>query len=401
MMHPAMIPFGFLLALACAGDAAAMSDGGHLQPEPIRVYLRGDPEPIPATQIEVLKMGVRFASPSGPRVVSWSEVRTITGDLSESERDVIDAYSDRVWRAMARYRRGDIVLAEPLLESLFEQYASISGPTAVEICEALTRIRLARGARTSAIAPWLCWMTAAAPPARASPDGDMAPGSAAVAGETKLLPSLPPVFVRAAGVERLARRGVELPPATGALDGPARELAEWYQAAAVQAVGLEPSYPPRPSDPDAGLVADIVLAVATGATERSEARDRLGAVVVSHGGSWREAWARLGIGRSLVREPVRERQLLGVIELAHLPARFAVTHPELAWIALGEISAAMRRLGEPSAAEAFVQEMRGLFPSREIELPTDPAWLLPPQPQRPEGSADIAGRPDPRTIPDE
>ena len=48
-----------------------------------------------------------------------------------------------------------------------------------------------------------------------------------------------------------------------------------------------------------------------------------------------EAWVRVGLGRSLMRESAVEDQLVGVAQMLHVPARLRGESPYLAGVALG------------------------------------------------------------------
>jgi hypothetical protein len=103
--------------------------------------------------------------------------------------------------------------------------------------------------------------------------------------------------------------------------------------------------------------------------------------------SWMEAWCRIGLGRSLIREEESGARLRGVIELLHLPARFGTEHPNLAGVALADAAVTMAELGDVEAARSLKDELIAKFPNHPV-LAWDPLAKI---------SASAARRPDLRS----
>ena len=123
-------------------------------------------EQSPAGQaMGVGPQGVRVRSPQGDVVVvGWDRVLAVPASLREAAEPFRNLATD-TWRARTRLERGDLVLAEPLLQATFERAQAeqrlLRGPTGMVVAEGLLRCRLARGAVAAAIEPWLLWMDAA------------------------------------------------------------------------------------------------------------------------------------------------------------------------------------------------------------------------------------------------
>jgi hypothetical protein len=86
---------------------------------------------------------------------------------------------------------------------------------------------------------------------------------------------------------------------------------------------------------------------------------------------WLEAWCRVGIGRSLLRESDESSRMQGVIELLHLPARFGAQEPYLSAVALAEAAVALGEMGDAAGASAIKSELREKF-SRSAVLEWEP-----------------------------
>ncbi len=82
--------------------------------------------------------------------------------------------------------------------------------------------------------------------------------------------------------------------------------------------------------------------------------------------AWVHAWCHAGLGRSLVKELDSDSQMIGVAELAYLPAAYERTVPYLTGIALAESSLAMLRSGNDAAAVSLRDRVTEKFPSHPI-----------------------------------
>ncbi len=335
----------------------------------------------------LVTLGESGATQADQRLIGWDRVKLVEGEAAQKAAQFTQL-STEAWRARSRAERGDWGAAEPLFEHLFTQLEGKDGPTAALVAEGLLRCRLRRGAQGVAVWPWLEWLGimersgglgAAGSKTRAGwLGGNIDPGQSGAAGravdeETGLAVALPPVWVGgSAGVlagapewERFRDRGGEV-----------GELAALYEQASRYEAGLPVGVPTAGSEsPGVRLVHDIVVARIGSDEERKAARSALNMrISPAPTGSgvtkkpaplpprWLEAWCRAAIGRSLLREADEASRMQGVIELLHLPARFASDQPYLTGVALAEASAALADLGDAAGAAALKSDLASRFP---------------------------------------
>jgi predicted DNA-binding transcriptional regulator YafY len=77
---------------------------------------------------------------------------------------------------------------------------------------------------------------------------------------------------------------------------------------------------------------------------------------------WVQAWAHYFIGVSLLSESGVGRQHSGLVNLAHVPARFAADQPYLAALALAKMAQTLDGLGDSAAAASLRAELASRFP---------------------------------------
>ena len=163
-----------------------------------------------------------------------------------------------------------------------------------------------------------------------------------------------------------------------------RAMERWYQLSAQ--VELDPRTPlaapdavPETTDAvaqafrkGAELLRAMVESRSADARLRVSARDRLDAGLESDIGTWREAWRRVALGRSLLMEKDPSQRSDGVFHLMHLPARFATTQPYLCSIAAGAIAKELstRAKDEAAAALRLAQEFGAAAPPPSPLAPT-------------------------------
>lgn len=308
-------------------------------------------------------------APGVTRTISWHRVKRVMGPRAEDAR-AYAAIAEDAWRASERLRRGDAPLAEPLFERLDEVYAGVEGPTASVVSEGLLLCRLDRGAWEQAIGPWLD----VAASVRADEELAEPPfGRRPIDEATLLARDLPPMWVDPAlteAVESAANRRL------GAGDEVVAALAAWTAAAARFERTGDASLPEMSGDasehPGVRLMRLVVSARAGDAPRRSAARSDLARLAQRRTGEWVEAWARAGVGRSLLLEESEEARLDGVLELLHLPARFGDSQPYLAGLALAEAAAELHEQGRGDEARRLRGRLLRHFPGHSaIE------WLRP------------------------
>lgn len=393
LLRPAALLAGARLATLAGGAACA-----HAQST---VSLRGSAEPAVGQVQPLDRAGVTIKTGGAPdgarelRVISWDRVRLVTAaDGSPAPMaPALSAYADGLFRARTRLERGDIDLAARAAERLYARGETIEGPSGALLAECVLRVRLARGAHASAVAPWLRLLNvrAAAPAAKADLPvwtGGTTSLSPVIDPATGLCPALPPIFSTLRGpaaVRTLADEAWSLAAPSAPVAERVRELAAWYKAAASHAAGI---IAPLPATASAGAVTDdgvqlvheLVLARAGSAGERERARaalqQRLAALDTQDFADetdppapasdtivrarWAAGWCHAGLGLSLLREESPESRRRGVLELLHLPARFADELPQLTRIALAEAAEALRSQGQPAGAALLDDELREL-----------------------------------------
>lgn len=407
-----------------------------LTPAHAQVTLRGSAEPYAGEVAAVSPAGVRVrlgaapadgaADPATLRELSWDRVRTVDGPLS-GEALRLRPIADALFRARARLERGDWPAADDALNTIPADAFIPPGASASVLHEATMRVRLERGWRTGALAPWLRWrsnrLAAPVPPSRWV--GGIIDLPPVIDPATALPPRLPPIFSAAAQPTALRALADDAPwPTADSLDPASRELAALYRHAARVELARLPSPPvdlpsltaltlPRPTSQDDAvqLVLDIVEARAAAQPgDRSAARNRLkrrldaaqaawgdelaadptAAASTSGPPPWTEAWIRAALGRSLLLEPETTARRLGIVELLHVPSRFAGTTPELARLCLVEALAALRELDDRQGAAAIANEIDTLFGGLPDEVVISTASSAPPPSTSPASPAPSA-----------
>jgi len=359
-----------------------------------QVELRGQARPLDAEVLAVGPDGVRVKIDDGgdpaPRTIAWDRVRAVRGKWA-ADASAFGDLADQLWRARARLERGDRRAAERAFEDLARTRSGLPGPSGAVLAEGLIRVRLSRGATAQAVSAWLWWLQAraAATPRQISGwIGGTIRLPPLIDEHSGLVPRLPPIVSMAdspAGVRLMADQPASPPADAGS--GVAAEIAAWYALAArFEADPASPVALPaaRSGDDGAAMVAEIVSARAGHADERRAARAKLlrriavaqvaqaeetgtdssaspgasgsAAGPTAASARWIEAWCRAGVGRSLIREssPAEIRQ--GVIEMLHVPARFADATPELARLALADAAVVLAALGDAQAAATLREE---------------------------------------------
>lgn len=329
------------------------------------IELRGGVE-VSAPIEAVTLTGVRVGG-SAPRTIAWDRIKVITGEFASDALEY-EEIADAAWRARTRLARGDAMMAEPLFAWLFNLYQLEDGPTAELVTTGYLRCLLDRGAQADAVAPWLDTIRLGAVVADPDASNGSEPGP--------LQPRLAPIFEDSPELRALAESG--LPSKLQATGGQAHALAWWYAEAARFDAGLPKQLvTTRPNEQgadedDLEFIERLVLCRTGDRAERKRARAQLERVYESDTGTWREAWARTAVGRSLLLEDDEHEQHLGIIELLHVPARYADDQPALAALALRDAARAMRNLGDHQAADALLEQLRSIDPSRPAPPPRPP-----------------------------
>jgi len=290
-----------------------------------------------------------------PRLIGWDSVKLVLGERAD-EAESFMQLADRAWRARVRLAREDFRMATPLFEELFERFEGASGPTALMVAEGLARCRVWRGDVPGAVTPWL-------EAARLREAGVEMAGDPALTPvldpETLLLSAAPPIFL-----ETDALRGLAESSAPEREDTVGGALRAAYRRAARFELGLETETTPGagPSHDGARFVRQIVDARTGDASQREAARFALKSGLEDDFGTWREAWRRVALGRSLLREDDPAMRTAAMFHMVHVPARFARSQPYLAGVALAEMSLERMREGDGDVAAALRAELERLEP---------------------------------------
>jgi len=325
-----------------------------------QLTLRGGAPAPPGEVVGVTDQGVQIGQ-SGEdgragvhELVPWDRVRAVGGAFAD-EAVEYEWASDAAWRARTRLARGDAIAAEPLFMRLFERYRRERGPLSRMVAEGLMRCRLLRGAHPAAVEPWLVLVRTGAGEQRTS-------ARATLGGSpTALVPALPPIWLDTASVRAFAGAGVpvDVPGLSDDADANrALELAELYHHAACWTCRIGSTLPQQEvGDAEVLLVRALVVAqTSDDAGERDAARRELRKTIERVREPWVEAWCRVALGRSLLRESDTEQRLLGVVDLLHLPARLGRVSPYLTGIALAEAADALEQLGDTAGAATLRRE---------------------------------------------
>lgn len=360
-----------LVAMTCAQAAllltawpppalasAALQDARDLSPRE-QVIRRGDLPPAEGEIVRLDDAGVAVRIPgtgagAKERVISWHEVREVTGATHRDAWLRYQPVAEDLWRAVSRLQRGDTMLALPLFERLFERYRGQTNEPALLAAEGLLRCQLAQAANELAVIPWLEVVRLR----DAGVTSDALTSLSSVIDEaTSLCPQLPPAWVSAARTTRLER---DLAAYDAQGDERVAALASLYRAFASISIGNQPVVNEVKSDEPGVTMLSHMLGVRTAKLNAVTGRD---AMRRTHDWpAWAQAWLHVQIGESLLREKDRPSQDLGLVHLAHLPAAFARTQPYLAGLALRTMAEALDARGEANRAASLRRLVSDRYP---------------------------------------
>jgi len=357
------------LVCACAASGQDEAPGAAQPDQPVELVLWGGRSVPDGEVFEIGPEGIVFEDPFGVhRTVRWDYIRAVRGEHAD-EAEPFMGRARLAWRARTRLERGDAVTAEPMFEELYPIYEGLTGEMASMVAEGLLRCRLRRSAQTAAVRPWLAYLVSeGAPPYRSRMAGALRPACDEKSG---LVPSLAPVWLDTPAVEAFARSEPIVVWTEKGTAAPRRAevLESLYRYAARFECGLETGMPTveltsgEQADEGLRLVHAMVAARCGDEVERGDARRILVSLRDKPGAAdgWIEAWCRLGIGRSLLREADPETRRLGVVELLHLPARFNSSQPYLAGVALAEAAVALDEIGDSAGGASLLAELRDSY----------------------------------------
>ncbi len=129
-----------------------------------------------------------------------------------------------------------------------------------------------------------------------------------------------------------------------------------------------------PNEPAVRILSSLLACTDTDVRKRSDAQ-RILLREFSEGPAWVEAWARFALGVSLLNENDQESCQRGLVNLIHLPARYARSQPYLAGLALATAAQAHRERGDAAAAATLHAEIERLFPNHPLLKLAEPVKL--------------------------
>lgn len=287
------------------------------------------------------------------RRLSLGEMRDVEGPLA-ADFEPLRADARALARARSRLARGDAPGAEEIYDSLWSHVAATPGPTRAEVAAGLLACRVQRGAWTSAVDAWLAGL---------EEWGSRGPGSAnpawpsAIGTWGDLVRELPPAFVDSAATRAWADRELA---ETG--DGRASDYQMIYRQAARLAAGRSWTLPAgieKRTGPWRELPGEMVLAMAPDESVRAASRERIQARLDNPepDPAWVQAWARFGLGRSLLVETDVQSRRLGLLQMMWVLARPEIA-PTLATPALTLSVEALRDMGHHAEAERLLASFR-------------------------------------------
>ena len=313
--------------------------------------------PVTSVSIRGVEVGGTEA-----RVIGWDNVKRVMGGGADAATPYMEM-AEHAWRARIRLARGDFGMASGLLEELYGRLKGEDGPTALMVAEGTMACRLWYADRVGAVDAWLEAVRLRSKGEKIAGDPPLHP---MVDPDTLLTPALAPVWLETDALMELA---VSWSESAAAPEDVAQRLRVLYAASARRALGMAVDEEAVAAAAFGGesrtgvaLVGQMVQAMALDPARRASARAALRAGLAGDSGTWREAWRRAALGRSLLLEEDEASRLAGLFELVHLPARFSRSQPQLAGMALAEMSLELMRRGEPSAGERLRRELETRYP---------------------------------------
>jgi hypothetical protein len=366
-----------LVACVASGVWAALASTSLARPVVLRDGTRVEGKVLATTLGGVRLEGDGAGNAKGARVVSWDLVKGVEGDAGAGNFGLA---ADALWRARTRLERGDARAAEAVAEPLVETYASEGGPSALLAAECVVRCRLARGAQAAAVSAWLWWVQVQEGRGTdvwiggGTALGAMADSATGLAVQLAPMWAPGPTAVSAASSTDWSR--------ARASGGSAGALAELYEKAARFEAGLDTEVVLTGAEAKGDGVAfvrEIVLARGGDAEARAGARQALerrlavyealkveGKAKDTPRPRWVEAWCRVALGRSMVREQDERVRMQGVLQLLHVPARFGRDQASLAALALAESAVALESMGDADGAAALRDELERAYPADPV-----------------------------------
>lgn len=277
------------------------------------VVLRGQSHTDEREIVSIDLRGVELASldHGAPTLLGWEHIKLILND-DAARAEPFMQLADHAWRARARLLRGDALLAAPLLDQLASTLKDAASTTALLVHAGLARVRADQHDLPRAVEAWRAAATLHSQRMRLDPE---LAAALRFDNATGLITDLP-VF--------------------------------W-------------TLNPQQTDENETL-RPLCAALSADPQTRNAARAELRASLTESLPAWREAWARAALGRSYLLEPDPDQRTLGLLELFHLPSRFASDQPILTALALGEILTELRARNDSNSAAIIETQLKAIDP---------------------------------------
>lgn len=346
------------LLILCLGESV---DGG-------TVHRRGGLTDIQGTIVAMDDAGVSIRTDSSKMMlILWDQVRDIIPDQPDPSLKSRLKIAEDLWRARSRIVRGDMALAEPLLERLFERYRGKSNETALIIAEGLLRCRLDRGANMFAVIPFL----EIARLRRQDIGTDRYDQLEIIYDQkTSLCPLLAPIWIDREGSQRFIR---DLNAYDSGEDEVIDALVILFRQGALPAERRQmvKTTSKMPRHPGVDFLRRLLETSSPESEKRQAARTRL-IREIDGLPDWAESWIRFQIGLSLLAEDDKDQNQLGLVNLAYLPSRYSTTNPYLAGLALAHMIETLESMGNLQEAASLRAELERRFPGhRGLSTPID------------------------------
>ncbi len=322
--------------------------------EPGTIVLRGGTV-IEASDVSFTDQAVTIEANSRRISLAWPEIADVSGPARGAMPDRL-GLAERAWRGLSRLERGDRVAAEPALEDAFNEAGRGVGATSKVIAEGLLACRLARGAQALAVEPLVYVILNRT-------RGDQTDGFDPDYG---LPTTLPPIWGARSGLSSMVQ-------ALGSIDFDAyerseraRQIATIYLASALHEISGQAELPAfTPTDDGVRFLQEMTLARIGNESEREAMRAALESRLTDEAPEWIRAWARAGIGMSLLMEQDTRSGRLGIVQLLHVPALYGQSQPYLAGVCLSRAAVRLEEMGRRDEALLLARTFRQDFNEHE------------------------------------
>jgi len=322
-----------------------------------QLYVRGSTAADAREVSRITREGV-VVGEHATELVPWYEVKDVRGEFEEEARPYLPI-AERAWRAKSRLERHDYELAFRLFAALFEEYDTGDGPTSSMIAQGQLACTLERGRELDALAPFFGTLLG-------RQTDSIAPAFVRIDPETRLAPELPPFWIPP-NIQRAAHAISTARPDESDADGSQFAIASMYLLLAIDpeqaARGERVAVVHDQQDPGHALLNALLISRIGSAEQRRESRMKLDGFIDDHRGTWMEAWCRIGIGRSLLRESDESDRRRAVIEFLHVPSHLDTSHYVTA-LSLAFACDALIELGEIEQAQRLAR-LLARYPSQQ------------------------------------